>query len=215
MTELDVEVSLGPVRPIAVSAFQASAQIVGGPCRIFGWSLRESSGGLGADINAPDAATGAIVAATAGSVQIPAGGSLTGFDISLSTAGTAAMTVTVSNVPNGPYTYTIAVGATSLSIRYPVPLPATGAQPVVAWSATAAAVGNVTAYGGPASGLGQDAAAVEMVTGSVVIAEVSMQLGGTATAWLGPMGVNCPGGVKMNSITGTWQGVVYAAYYRE
>lgn len=90
----------------------------------------------------------AIAAATAGGVALPSvNDSLSGFDIQLSTVGTAAMTVTVSNVTGGPYTYTIPTGQQSLSVRYPVPLNGFSGPPQIAWSSTASAVGNASIYG--------------------------------------------------------------------
>lgn len=92
--------------------------------------------------------SGAIVAATAGSVVLPLFAGLDGFDISLSTVGTAAMTITVSNVVGGPFTYTIPTGGQTLSVRYGKPLANQGGTGItVAWSATAAAVGNVSVFG--------------------------------------------------------------------
>lgn len=107
-----------------------------------------TAGTIPASPGIQDGANGAIVAATAGNVALPnATDSLEGFSISLSTVGTAAMTVTVSNVVGGPYVYTILTGGSSLSVNYPIPLRSTGAAPTVSWSATAAAVGNVAVFG--------------------------------------------------------------------
>ena len=91
--------------------------------------------------------TGAIVAATAGNITIPAGSLTTGFSVSLSTVGTASMTVTISNVAGGPFTYNIPAGQSLLSITFPQPLQGTGATPTLSWTATAAAVGNANLFG--------------------------------------------------------------------
>lgn len=98
--------------------------------------------------NQQDGANAAIAAAVAGNVSLPnASDFLVGFAISLSTVGTAPMTITVSNVVGGPYTFTIPTGGQSLIVNFPTPLRATGGAPTVTWSATAAAVGNVSVFG--------------------------------------------------------------------
>lgn len=112
------------------------------------------SGTIGAPTGIGAMGTAAIVAATAGFTfipNIPANQSvyITGFDISLSTVGTANMTVQVTGVAGGFLTYTLLTGQQSLSVRFPVPLPQSviGTAPTLTWSATAAAVGQATLLG--------------------------------------------------------------------
>lgn len=121
-----------------------------GPNTGYFWAIQRITvaGLIAASAGAADGNVGTITAATAGNVSLPnATDLLTGFDIHLSTVGSAAMTVTLSNVTGGPYIYTILTGGSSLTITYPQPIPASGGAPKLAWSATAAAVGNASIYG--------------------------------------------------------------------
>lgn len=94
---------------------------------------------------------GAIAAATAGSIQMPPGDGLSTFTISLSTVGTANMTITtsnVANVTNGPLTWTLLAGQQSLTVNFPQPLLPKSITPItISWTATAAAVGDIDAQG--------------------------------------------------------------------
>jgi hypothetical protein len=90
--------------------------------------------------------SGAIAALTAGSISLPANSAVTAFAITLSTVGTANMVVTLSNVQGGPYVYNIPAGQSQLVVSFPTPLQANGA-PQLAWSSTAAAVGNANLNG--------------------------------------------------------------------
>ena len=44
MSELDVEISAGPVRPVSIPATTVDVPVLGGDGMLFGWSLRESTG---------------------------------------------------------------------------------------------------------------------------------------------------------------------------
>lgn len=73
----------------------------------------------------------AFAAATAGSASLPAGNQITGFTVTLSAAGTAAGTITVSNLLGGVnLVYDVPVGATSLSVQFPQPLQAAAAAAI-------------------------------------------------------------------------------------
>jgi hypothetical protein len=215
VTELDIDVSVGPVCAITVLGLAGIRKVISGPCRLYGWSFRESFGVPDVPAGGPNAITGNIAAAVGGNVAIPANSSLTGFDIDLSTVGTAAMIVTVTNVPGGPYTYILPAGQARLSVTFPVELPPTGGAPNVAWSATAAAVGTIVAYGVTSGAGSGNAAIIEFTSGGNLLAEAEIQPGATHNAWFGPMGIHIPQDVTIN-VTGSFaQGAIYAAYYRE
>lgn len=98
---------------------------------------------------------GAFAAAAGGSATLPAGSSLTGFDVNIAAATAAgATTVTVSNVLGANYVYTIQQETTQgavLSIRYPgngLPAASSGAVPTVTVNATAGGgAGTISIYG--------------------------------------------------------------------
>jgi hypothetical protein len=180
-----------------------------------GWSLRETFGPFGGPTASADAATGIIAPAIGNNIVMPANAFLAGFDVDLSTVGTANMTVTVSNVPNGPYVYTVLTGQQRLIVTYPLPLQPAGGAPTITWTATAAAAGNITGYGELPTGSPFVAAIAEIMTGNELLGEASMAPGGADTKWLGPTGIHCPGGISINTVAGTFQGAVYASYYRE
>lgn len=215
MTELEIDVSFGPIRPIPVPGFIGANRVMSGRARLHGWGFRETGGVPDEPPAAPDAATAAIVAAAAGNVAIPAGASLTGFDINLSTVGTAAMTVTVTNVPNGPYTYILPAGQTRLTVSFPVALPATAGQPTVSWTATAAAVGTIVAYGVTSGGGAGSASIVEITSGGNVIGEAKMDPGGVHNAWFGGGGILIEQDITLHGSGGIPAGVIYVSYYRE
>jgi hypothetical protein len=104
-------------------------------------------------------AAGAFTAAGGGSATLPLTvyqQYLTGFDVNAGVAtGAVAVTVTVSNVVGGPYTYTFEESTTStsgLSVRYPGPgLLGAGGDPTVTVGVGDAA-GTISAYGTSNSG---------------------------------------------------------------
>lgn len=73
-----------------------------------------------AQAGSPSVANGAI-AAGAGSAALALFASLTGFTITFGVAPTSVGTVTVSNVVGGPLTFLVPVGATSLTVPFPLP----------------------------------------------------------------------------------------------
>lgn len=215
MSELELFVETGTLRAISVPLLSVPRLIIGGPCHLHGWSFREAFGNPNAIISNPDAATANIVAATAGNVSIPVGASLTGFDIDLSVVGTANMVITVTNVPNGPYTYDLAAGQSRISVSYPTPLPPTGGQPNIAWSATAAATGTITAAGVTFSGGSGSPVVVEISSGNTLLGEAEMAPGKTHNAWFGVPGLYAPQGILLTNFLGSALGAVYVSYRRE
>lgn len=123
------------------------------------WNLL-TLGIFGNDPHTPSVTPGVnnvtVPAATTASVQLNGYQALLGFDLTLSAGGTAAGTVTVSNIAKSPLsgnttlTYDIPIGATSLSIRYPQPLyTATANGPKVTVNAiTGAGAGDLNVYSG-------------------------------------------------------------------
>jgi hypothetical protein len=41
---LDIEITAGPIRPIAASVAFADTPLIEGPCALYGWSFRETTG---------------------------------------------------------------------------------------------------------------------------------------------------------------------------
>lgn len=210
MTDVLVEVDAGDVTALPVSPTSVDVTLLTGDCRIIGWSLRSTVNGTVPGTE--DGAEAAIVAATAGNVSLPhATDSLTGFAVELTTAGTAAMTITVSNVVGGPFTYVVAVGVTSFVINFPTALLSTGVAPNVAWSATAAAVGEMNIFGATAQGGGTGVqTVVEIQDVGNILGEISLAPTQAETDQLRDAGVPCQGQIKLHVISGTVTGVVYA-----
>lgn len=64
MTEIDVDITLGPVRVVPVPASFVDQLLINGPCTLYGWSLRDAA----ADI--PNANTGQVTSPAAGATII-------------------------------------------------------------------------------------------------------------------------------------------------
>lgn len=128
-------------------------QVYCGPRQGWAWRVtRISVIGLASVPASQNAVSAAFAAAAAGSAVVPGGAALTGFDVTTAPpAAATATTVTVSNVVGGPLTYNVVETVASgglLSIRFPVPLVASGGNATVAVAAAAGgAAGNITAYG--------------------------------------------------------------------
>lgn len=115
-----------------VSAAGAATIDLGAPAAGRAWSVRRlmildtaNPGGLTGGGTATAAST-TYAAGAAGTVALPAGAALAGFDITTLPVATAASgTVTVAGLAAGTLSYELAeaVGGSTLSIRYPAPLP--------------------------------------------------------------------------------------------
>lgn|SRR5487761_66554 len=212
--ELDIEVTLGGIRGVPFSNQSADLVLLSGPSRLWGWSIRESAGVVGAG-NATGAST-AFVAAAAGSASLGVTDALTGFDVTMAAiAAAAGGTVTVSNVVGGPYLFNFEgqVGnAALLSVRFPNPLLASGGAPTVAIGAiVGGGAGNINVYGVQSPG---NPARLSIDDGGQSIAEVVLQAGTSMSEWYGPMGMHVSGELLLNMLSGNVTGVLYASFDR-
>jgi hypothetical protein len=120
-----------------------------GPLWAVGIAATQQTGNVVAGSNA------AFAAGAAGTATLPAGSTLTGFDLTVSAATAAGLaTVTVSNVIGGNYTYSIQEetgGGVTMSIRYPgsgLPATSAAAVPTVAIGTLASGgSGTINIYG--------------------------------------------------------------------
>jgi hypothetical protein len=108
----------------------------------------------------PNAATGAapavyatanFAAAAAGNVSLPAGDSITGFDVSFAAAAAPVSgTITVSGLTGANLVYNVAVSASSdnlYEIRFPQPLPAGTTVNVAVSAIVGGSAGTIVVYG--------------------------------------------------------------------
>lgn len=136
----------------------------------------------------PNQASNTFGAAATGSVSLPAGGFITGFDINfLPAAANVTGIVTVTNVSGGTMSYEIGIGTggggTDLPIRYPAPLPAasSGVAPTVNVPAIVGGPAySITVYG---QTVGGTSAVATWYVGQVMNGPAAGQLPQTMARW--------------------------------
>lgn len=149
--------------PIMASAIVTAAGTalldLTGPARGRQWSVRRllvldsTATGPAPSTGSPTAASGTFTAASAGSILLPAGASMTGFDATVAPAAavvTGLLTATGLAVGNLNYEISQGTGGTTLSVRFPGPLAPTtptGVAQVNMPAITSGAAYAMTVYG--------------------------------------------------------------------
>lgn len=212
MTEIEVSVTQGNVRGIAVPVTAADLTLLTGDGWCCGWALREASGDTGAYNE------GAVAAPAAGATIVAVTGLLAGSYVAsvvLTLAGPAAA-ADANNFQAVPSS-----GAT-LNLVNPG---AAGEYPQEEFIITVGASGSLTikAIGAGTAGVTYSATVAlspsgpvqvvaEIQDGNQPIGEVSIPINGVDKAWFGEDGVRMMNQIKLHMIQGTVTGVIYARF---
>jgi hypothetical protein len=212
MTELEIDITAGPVRVVPVLATAADVLLINGPCQLCGWSLAN----VGATPTSADAIA-AFAAAGNGTATLALGEQITGFDVSYGqTTAANTATVTVTGAVGGTLTYTVLFEGTGtqtpdLIIRFPQPL--APANPLVGIAVTFTGnanspAGTIIAYG-PAS---LTVAQAEIQDGNNPLGEILLSVASSDTHWYGGAGLWVRNRLNLHLISGTVVGAVYVRY---
>lgn len=214
MTEIDVEIGLGPVRAIPVTPPVNGQILLAGPGRLMGWSFRE------AGFDQPQSNEGQAVAPAAGAtiVQIanPAGDNYT-VQWSVQLIGAAA----AADQDN----FALFVGATQLETslnagaagQYPQTPVGNNNQFGSAYAIKAIGAGTAgVTYAAQlaVTPVAQTQAAIELQDGNQPLTEIAVAHNGAETRWFGPQGIYFCNRIQVAVITGNLTGVVYAQFVK-
>lgn len=214
MTELDIEVSAGPVRAIPVISPVTGQVLLSGPGRLYGWSLREASfeGPLEAEGSVVAPAAGATIvtlSAVAGGVyqinwQVELSGAAAAADLNnfaLFRGGTQLLQ-SVNAAAAGVYPQEPVQDSNQFGLAYTV-------KAVGAGTAGVTYAAQISITPGPLL-----QAIMELRDGNQPLAEISAPQGGVSNQWFGPMGVRYLNQINVNLIQGLLTGDLYAAFTR-
>lgn len=210
--EVDITVVTEPIRGIPVAATAVDVVPINGPCQLYGWSFRESTGelpGQGAGTVASPGA-GATIATTA---ALPAGTYDVSWQVELQGAAAAADANNFQLVDSaGVVVGSINPGAAGIFPQEDVEVTTTAAGAILVRAIAAGTVG--VAYSAQVSALPEigPACTVELQDGNQPLGESSMQAQGTDTQTLPGDGLKVSQQVKVHVIQGTVSGVLYARF---
>lgn len=192
-----------------------SKQLFGSAGACTGWSFRDVGGTTGANQEKSSstlagAAISAVLTDTAGEQTY-----ITGFDVTLGVGAAAApVVVQVTGIAN-PLNYDMEVSTTAastLSIRFPQPLPGAAITVSVPAAGGIAAQNAVTAYGTDSASTG---GVIDLYSGhdatGLLLATITVAAGGSVVqSWSGPLALPFDGGLFMQVVSGSVKGSVYA-----
>lgn len=215
MTEVDIEFGIGPVRAIDLASLVAGNNVISGPARLMGWSVRE------AGFEANQEAEASVVSPAAGATIV----SLSGFG-----GGVYVVKWTVELVGAAGAAdlnnFALFQGSTQLieslnagaAGSYPQPdvqdknvfgntyaIKAIGAGTVGVTYAAQISITPSVEYG----------SILELRDGNSVLAEIAVPVVGSQPAWFGPQGIAIYSKVATNVILGAVNGAIYVAYERD
>jgi hypothetical protein len=214
MTEVTLDIEWDPVRVIPVPVSAADFQLIAGPAKLCGWSLRDAqaeifrentgillSPGAGATIvtrTALPAGTytiswtvgleGTVAAVDADNFQLQVSGAASVTSINLAVVGQYPQQSAVFIVPANTTVKIIAVAAGTVGATYEA-----------SFSIQPASV---------------DDTVVEIQDGNNVLAESGMIAGGTDTHWFGGDGLKARNEVFLHIVSGSVTGAVYARFQK-
>lgn len=190
--EVDVDVSVGPIRALPASWSLTPVNVINGPCTWYGYSLRNPSGASSIYTTVSQIVLGATGVAAFSNNPFPVQQTITGGTVSA---------IAINGVNTGLTSGTFWVPAFgNVTVTY------TGA-PTTFTTAGVAPVSQV-------SGLAGISAAVDVMSGNLFLGRISVSGDIGNEEWYGPMGIYSPGGLQLVTVAGTWTGTVYAGYDR-
>jgi hypothetical protein len=214
MPRIEVVVDTGEIRPLPVSATSVDVLLLGPPCALVGWSLKDVSGDVATS------AEGQVVAPGAGAAIVTLAGLAAGtYDVTWQVALQGAAAAADAN------NFQLKNGAAA--VENSINAGAAGAYPQVGARITVVQNGTVTvnAIGAGTAGVTYLAqvelapvlvpnASVEFRSGSFTLAESSIPSGEMDTQFLGGDGINARAGILLHVNNGVVAGSVYARFVR-
>jgi hypothetical protein len=212
MEEFSLDVTVGSVRGIPVSATAVDVPLLTGPATLMGWSLRDASSDVPVQVEGSVVAPGAGV--TIATTAALAGGTyVVNWSVELIGAAAAA------DANNFEVTDSAGVVLVSLNGGVAANFPQPQVEVTIPQGTTVVvkAVGAGTAgvtYGAQLSlePLAAGNYLAEIRDGGQPLGEVSSAASGVDSVWFGPMGVRVSNGITLHMINGTLVGVIYAGF---
>lgn len=212
--ELDIDITVGPVRVLPVPASSGSAKLLNGPCRLYGWSLQDTGSAV------PVFKDGTVTTPTAGQTIVSFGTLPAGeytVDVLLQIAGTPAAAdannMEITGPPGGPFIL-LNQGAVGEYPQEPITFTLTAPTLCVIRAialATSGAIYSAEVTITPMVGLGTEATIQD---GNNIMGALTLGASQSDTKWFGPMGVAVLSEINLVVASGQIQGAVYAAFQR-
>lgn len=214
MDEIDVDISVGPVRGIPATLVSADTTLLTGRAHIHGWSFRESAGDVAV------ANEGSVLSPAASATIVSIAGVAPGtYNVSWTVELTGAAGAADANNfqlrwPVGQSVVSVNAGAAGTYVQVTVQITVTATSTVSIIAIAAGTVGVTYTAALSITPVTTSDTVVEIQDGGQPLGEVTLPPNGTDTRWFGPMGVRVSGEITLHVIAGTVSGVVYAKYYK-
>jgi len=213
--ELDITFVAAPVRGVPVPVTSVDVTPIQGPCVLNGWSFREASGELAADVSG-SVTSPAALATIATTASLPPGTYTIAWTVGLAGTLAAADANNMRLVDSAGNVLTAIMPA--VAGTYPqanAQVTTTVAGAVLVQAIALATVGAVYSADIVVSPSLQPTAIVELQDGGQVLGESAMQAQGTDTEVMPREGVRVSGQVKVHVIQGAVAGVLYATFDKQ
>jgi hypothetical protein len=214
VSELEIDVTVGPVRVIPVLATAVDVLLINGPVELAGFSFREAGGEVGGrasgNVTSPGATT--AIATLSG---FAAGTYLVNWTVgvegTLGAGDANNMNITLTGVSQIPAIYPGVVG------EYPqqqLELTLLATDNISVKSIAAATVGANYSADITIIPVGPIQALAELQDGNNPLAEVSLVAGQGDSRWYGSGGLKVRNRINLHMISGTMAGAVYARFQK-
>jgi hypothetical protein len=214
MSTLEIEVSSGHIRAIAVVAPLANAVVLAGPGELMGWSFRESGAetGLSAEGQVLSPGIGATIVSL---VSVPVGVYAISWEVELIGAAAAADQNNFGLYAGATLLSTsLNAGAAGQYPQTPVQFSLTSAQTIAVKTIAAGTVGVTYAAQLSVAPVTAGQAVLELRDGNSPLAEVSAGIAGSLSQWFGPEGIRFYNQIQCNPVAGQMTGAIYARFGR-
>lgn len=214
MTQIEIDVVAGEIRPVPVLATTADVVVLGAPARLCGWSLRDAAGDV------PLTATGQTVAPGAGGSITSALSPGAGLYVAKWTVELEGPAV-AADADNFRIQFTGGAAIPSLNpgaagvfpqVDQEIQIPAGGSASIAAIAAgTAGVTYRATLQLTPSA---VPDTVVEVQDGNMPLGEISFGGDVVDTRWFGIAGVHVAQQIKLHVISGVVTGTIYARFDR-
>jgi hypothetical protein len=212
--DLDIDVSLGPVRAIGVPATAGPVTVIRGPCRLYGYSLQDAQADQEREVQGSVTSPGAG-GTIATMTLIVKGRWYVNWTVELegTVAAADADNFSLAGVNGGP-AVSQNLGAVGVYPQQQQELDAIALSVLTVTAIAAGTVGavyKVTLTLTPVPGQGISGS---LQDGNSFLAMLETGAMGVDAKWFGPMGITVLNQITLVISNGTLQGAIYAAYYR-
>jgi hypothetical protein len=213
MTEIDIDITAGPVRVLPVLATAVDVLLIQGPCQLNGWSLRDATGDLPLETEGSVTTPGAL-STICSIANVPAGTYLVNWLVQL--AGTpAAADANNFQLVNGATGLVVSANQGAIG-EYPqdqveIVVPATQTVKIVNIAAgTAGAIYTAQLALIP---IAAGNSIVELQDGNNPLAEIAVPNPGADKQWFGGAGLHVRNRINLHMVSGAVTGAIYARFY--